>query len=77
MRIVILGSAYPLRGGGIASFNERLAQHYQQLGHEVDIYSFSLQYPNFLFPGKSQFSDEPAPKGLRIFSKVNSINPFN
>ncbi|WP_447767132.1 glycosyltransferase [Sphingobacterium faecium] len=77
MRIVILGSAYPLRGGGIASFNERLAQHYQQLGHEVDIYSFSLQYPNVLFPGKSQFSDEPAPKGLRIFSKVNSINPFN
>ncbi|AIM36463.1 glycosyl transferase family 1 [Sphingobacterium sp. ML3W] len=77
MRIVILGSAYPLRGGGIASFNERLAEHYQQLGHEVDIYSFSLQYPNFLFPGKSQFSDEPAPKDLRIFSKVNSINPFN
>lgn len=77
MRIVILGSAYPLRGGGIASFNERLAEHYQQLGHEVDIYSFSLQYPNFLFPGKSQFSDEPAPKGLRIFSKVNSVNPFN
>ncbi|UIR57020.1 glycosyltransferase [Sphingobacterium sp. SRCM116780] len=77
MRIVILGSAYPLRGGGIASFNERLAEHYQQMGHEVDIYSFSLQYPNFLFPGKSQYSDEPAPLGLRIFSKVNSVNPFN
>lgn len=77
MRIVILGSAYPLRGGGIASFNERLAEHYQQMGHEVDIYSFSLQYPNFLFPGKSQFSDESAPNGLRIFSRVNSVNPFN
>ncbi|WP_333862330.1 glycosyltransferase [Sphingobacterium sp.] len=77
MRIVILGSAYPLRGGGIASFNERLASHFQDLGHEVDIYSFSLQYPNFLFPGKSQYSDEPAPVGLRIKTKVNSINPFN
>jgi len=77
MRIVILGSAYPLRGGGIASFNERLASHFQDLGHEVDIYSFSLQYPNFLFPGKSQYSDEPAPIGLRIKTKVNSINPFN
>ncbi|WP_293884274.1 MULTISPECIES: glycosyltransferase [unclassified Sphingobacterium] len=77
MRIVILGSAYPLRGGGIASFNERLASHFQQLGHEVDIYSFSLQYPNFLFPGKSQYSDEPAPEGLHIKTKVNSINPFN
>lgn len=77
MRIVILGSAYPLRGGGIASFNERLASHFQELGHEVDIYSFSLQYPNFLFPGKSQYSDEPAPAGLLIKTKVNSINPFN
>ncbi|MDR6734122.1 glycosyltransferase [Sphingobacterium sp. 2149] len=77
MRIVILGSAYPLRGGGIASFNERLASQFQQLGHEVDIYSFSLQYPNFLFPGKSQYSDEPAPEGLNIKTKVNSINPFN
>jgi len=77
MRIVILGSAYPLRGGGIASFNERLASHFQELGHEVDIYSFSLQYPNFLFPGKSQYSDEPAPVGLHIKTKVNSINPFN
>jgi len=77
MRIVILGSAYPLRGGGIASFNERLAFHFQEAGHEVDIYSFSLQYPNFLFPGKSQYSDEPAPTGLYIKTTVNSINPFN
>jgi len=77
MRIVILGSAYPLRGGGIASFNERLAVHLQEVGHEVDIYSFSLQYPNFLFPGKSQYSDEPAPTGLHIKTTVNSINPFN
>ncbi|MDF2518053.1 MAG: glycosyl transferase family 1 [Sphingobacterium sp.] len=77
MRIVILGSAYPLRGGGIASFNERLAAHFQELGHEVDIYSFTLQYPNFLFPGKSQYSDEPAPTGLNIKTKVNSINPLN
>ncbi len=77
MRIVILGSAYPLRGGGIASFNERLASHFQELGHEVDIYSFSLQYPNFLFPGKSQYSDEPAPTGLHIKTTVNSINPLN
>jgi len=45
MRVVILGSAYPLRGGGIASFNERLAQQLQAEGHQVDIYSFSLQYP--------------------------------
>jgi len=77
MRIVILGSAHPLRGGGIASFNERLAQALQDEGHDVDIYSFSLQYPGFLFPGRSQFTDEPAPAGLRIFSRVHSLHPLN
>ena len=77
MRIVILGSAHPLRGGGIASFNERLAYALQEQGHQVDIYSFALQYPDFLFPGKSQYTDEPAPPGLNILTKVNSINPLN
>ncbi len=76
-KIVILGPAHPLRGGGITTFNERLAYQFQEEGHDVTIYSFSLQYPSFLFPGKSQYTDEPAPKGLRILSKVNSINPIN
>lgn len=77
MNITIIGSAHPLRGGGIATFNERMAEVLQQQGHHVIIYSFSLQYPSFLFPGKSQFTDEPAPKGLDIRSAINSINPFN
>lgn len=77
MKVVILGSAHPLRGGGIATYNERLAKAYQDAGHEVTIETFSLQYPNFLFPGKSQYSDDPAPKELKINVSVNSINPFN
>src|SRR6185312_14294541 len=71
-----LGSAHPLRGG-LAAFNERLAYQLQHQGHEVVIYSFSLQYPSFLFSGKTQFTDEPAPKGLTIHTTVNSVNPFN
>lgn len=77
MKIIILGSAHPLRGGGIATFNERMASVLQEQGHEVIIYSFSLQYPSFLFPGKSQFTDEAAPPGLKIKSVINSINPVN
>jgi glycosyltransferase involved in cell wall biosynthesis len=77
MNIAIIGPAHPLRGGGISTFNERLAAILQGQGHTVAIYSFSLQYPSFLFPGKSQFTDEPAPKGLTIYSVINSINPFN
>ncbi len=77
MKITIIGSAHPLRGGGIATFNERLAAALQEKGEQVVIYSFSLQYPSFLFPGKSQFTDEPAPVGLNIKSVINSINPLN
>ncbi len=76
MKIAILGSAHPLRGG-LAAFNERLALQLQQQGHEVIIYSFSLQYPSVLFPGKTQFTDEPAPAGITIRTVVNSVNPLN
>lgn len=76
MKIIIVGTAYPYRGG-LAAFNERLAQEYQNQGHEVEIYTFTLQYPSFLFPGKTQYSEEPAPAHLNIVRKVNSCNPFN
>ena len=76
-KIIILGSAHPLRGGGIATFNERLARACMQEGHNVEIFSFSLQYPSFLFPGSSQFTTEPAPTDLIIHSCINSINPIN
>lgn len=75
--IVILGPAHPFRGGGITTFNERLATEFQLQGYQVTIYNFSLQYPSFLFPGKSQYSTEPAPVHLTILPKVNSINPLN
>ena len=76
-KVIIIGSAWPLRGGGIATFNERLAKAYMDNGFDVIIYSFSLQYPSFLFPGTSQYTTEPAPKGINIRTRINSINPFN
>jgi glycosyltransferase involved in cell wall biosynthesis len=75
-KVVIIGPAYPLRGG-LATFNQRLAKEFTDQGYECSIYSFSLQYPSFLFPGKTQYSDEPAPSGITIHSLINSINPFN
>jgi D-inositol-3-phosphate glycosyltransferase len=75
-KIIIITPAHPLRGG-IAASGERLAQAFQAEGHEVKIYTFSLQYPNFLFPGKTQYSDEPKPKDLDIQVIINSVNPFN
>lgn len=75
-KIVILSPAHPLRGG-IAASSERLATAFQAAGHEVTIYSFSLQYPAFLFPGKTQFSSNPPPQGLTIKTRINSVNPLN
>lgn len=75
-KIVIVSPAHPLRGG-IAASSERLARAFQEAGVEVVIYSFSLQYPAFLFPGKTQFTDEEAPTDLSIKTRLNSINPLN
>lgn len=76
MKIIIVGTAYPYRGG-LAAFNERLAGQFQKEGHEVEMYTFTLQYPGFLFPGKTQFTDDPAPAGLSITRRINSCNPCN
>ncbi len=76
MDIVIIGPAFPYRGG-IASFDERMAFELQKAGHQVSIYTFTLQYPAFLFPGKTQYSEKTPPKNLKIHRKINSVNPFN
>ena len=76
-RIIIVGSAYPLRGGGISTFNERLSRALNEAGYESIIYNFSLQYPGIFFPGKNQYTDEPGPEGLDIRVRINSVNPLN
>jgi glycosyltransferase involved in cell wall biosynthesis len=74
--IVIIGPAYPLRGG-LATFNERLARQFMSEGFQTSIYTFSLQYPGFLFPGTTQYSDAPAPADLDIKVRINSMLPPN
>lgn len=74
--IVLLGPSYPYRGG-IASFTDRLAREFNAAGHQTLLCTFSLQYPSFLFPGKTQYSDTPSPKDLHIKRWVNTINPLN
>lgn len=75
-KIVSVGPAHPLRGG-IADFNERLSKAFIENDDQVRIITFSLQYPNFLFPGKTQYSNSEKPKDLDIEVCLNSINPLN
>lgn len=74
-KIVIIGPAHPYRGG-IATFSERLAKQFQAEGKEVEMFTFTLQYPGFLFPGKTQYSEDPAPESLKITRNISSVNPF-
>lgn len=74
--IVILGTAFPFRGG-LAVYNERLAKAFQEEGKTVNIQTFKLQYPGFLFPGKTQYANWEAPTHLNIDVSVNSVNPLN
>lgn len=74
--VIIIGPAHPLRGG-LATFDQRLAREFMMEGYDCFIYSFSLQYPSFIFPGTTQYSSEPAPPDLKIVTRINSVNPIN
>lgn len=56
---------------------EIMARTFQQRGDEVDIKTFTLQYPSLLFPGESQTVGTPPPEDLRICRCVNTVNPLN
>ena len=69
MKICIVGPAHPYRGG-LASIMEIMARTFRSRGNEVEIKTFTVQYPAFLFPGKSQTVATLPPE-------VNTVNPFN
>ncbi|MCF8223179.1 MAG: glycosyltransferase [Bacteroidales bacterium] len=75
-RIIIMGTAHPYRGG-LAAFNERLAAEFQNGNDNVRIETFTLQYPNILFPGKTQYANWAPPGNLNIIRTINSVWPPN
>ena len=75
MKVVLLGTAHPFRGG-LAAFNERLINEFLKEGHEADIITFTTQYPSLLFPGSTQFTDAPPPQHLKIKRMLSSVNPL-
>lgn len=75
-KVLIIGPAWPLRGG-LSTYDQILANEFKAQGYNVTVLTFKLQYPGFLFPGKTQYSSDPAPENLDIDVRMNSINPFN
>lgn len=75
MKILILGPAFPFRGG-IARFNESLAFALIARKHQVKIFSFTKQYPDIFFPGKNQFHDEAPDASIDIERIIHGYNPL-
>lgn len=75
MKIAILSCFYPFRGG-IAQFNANLLK---ELGdkHNIRAFNFTRQYPDFLFPGKTQ-KVTPQDNAVSVESTalLDTANPF-
>jgi glycosyltransferase involved in cell wall biosynthesis len=77
-RVAVIGPAYPYRGG-IAHFNEMTMRGLLDHGHDVQALTFTRQYPEVLFPGKTQFAEEEAPpEGVPTAERViDTLNPWS
>ena len=75
LKRIIIGPGYPLRGG-ISESNQALDHFFQDSGEYSKIVSYSLQYPQFLFPGKKQTVDKPIDKVTNL-SMINTLNPVS
>ena len=77
MRIAYLSTFYPFRGG-IAQFNADLYGALAAAGHEVKAFTFTVQYPSFLFPGKTQYvTEQDKAKVIDSEAVLNTANPFS
>jgi len=75
LRIVIVGTAYPMRGG-IAHYVALLYKHLKERGHDVFVISFKRQYPSILFPGKTQSDESKELIHLKSSPVLDTINPI-
>ena len=76
MKVAILSSFYPLRGG-ISQFNASMLAGLGKL-HDVRAFSFKRQYPEILFPGKTQYvtpEDEAVP--VEAEALLDTVDPFS
>lgn len=73
-RIALIGTMYPYRGG-IAHFMETMARGLPERGHEILPVTFSRQYPDFLFPGRTQYEEHPPEKPLATQRWIDTVGP--
>ncbi len=75
MRICIVGPTYPYRGG-IAHYTTLLVRHLREAGHWTKLYSFTRQYPRWLFPGKTDKDPSETPLKIDCEYILDPVNPI-
>lgn len=76
MNIAYLSTFHPYRGG-IAQFNARLSREWERGGHLVSPFTFTRQYPDLLFPGKTQLvTADDAADAIPSKRVLDSIGPW-
>ena len=76
IKFLVISSAFPYRGG-ISDSTHSFCNELIDSGVSTQVWTFSLLYPDFLFPGKTQYSNEKYKQRFQIKRKINTINPFN
>lgn len=74
--LAIVGPLHPYRGG-IAHFAEAATLGLAKRDHQVEGITFSRQYPNLLFPGKTQFDADKTAPPFAIRRSIDSVNPIS
>lgn len=73
--IVLIGPVYPYRGG-IAHFLEAIYHGMSERNHELSAVTFTRQYPELLFPGKTQYADAATSGSLNATRLIDTLNPW-
>jgi glycosyltransferase involved in cell wall biosynthesis len=76
MKIAYLSTFYPFRGG-IAQFNAALYREFEK-NHQIKAFTFTRQYPDLLFPGKSQYvGPEDNADKIESDAVLDTVNPIS
>ena len=76
IKFLVFSASYPYRGG-ISDSTHSLCNELTKNNIETEVWTFSLLYPNFLFPGKTQFSNEVYEQNFKVKRIINTISLFN
>ena len=75
MKVCVVGPTYPYRGG-ISHYTTLLVKHLREAGHWTRFYSFTRQYPRWLFPGRTDKDPSLAPLKAACEYVLDPINPL-